>query len=57
MFERFWRKEQARTGSNHAGLGLSLVKALAELLNLKVRLMLDASSRFTFSLSGLATSA
>jgi signal transduction histidine kinase len=53
MFERFWRKEQVRTGSNHAGLGLSLVKALAELLNLKVRPALDAGSRFTLSLSGL----
>lgn len=55
MFERFWRKEQVRTGSNHAGLGLALVKALAELLNLKVRPMLDAGSRFTLSLSGLSS--
>lgn len=57
MFERFWRKQQVRTGSNHAGLGLSLVKALAELLNLKVRPMLDAGSRFTLSLSGLVPAA
>ena len=53
MFERFWRKEQVRTGGNHAGLGLSLVKAPAELLNLKVKPMRDAGSRFTLSLSGL----
>ena len=32
LFERFWRKDAARTGSLHAGLGLPLAKACAEVL-------------------------
>lgn len=54
MFERFWRKDQVRAEGNHAGLGLSLVKALAEILNLRIKALLDAGHRFTLSLSGLA---
>ena len=53
MFERFWRKDQARTGAHHAGLGLSLVKALADVLNLKIDPLLDSQKRFTMALSGL----
>lgn len=53
MFERFWRKDQVRAEGSHAGLGLSLVKALAEVLNLRVKPLLDAGHRFTLSLSGL----
>ena len=52
MFERFWRKDQARTDGSHAGLGLSLVKALADVLNLKIKPLIDARHRFTLSLSG-----
>ncbi len=29
VFERFWRKEEARTGGQHAGLGLSLARIFA----------------------------
>ncbi len=32
LFDRFWRKDQARSDGGHAGLGLSLVAALCELL-------------------------
>ena len=53
MFERFWRKDQVRTTGNHAGLGLSLVKALADLLRLEITPSLHDGSRFTLSLSGL----
>lgn len=53
MFERFWRKDQVRTTGSHAGLGLSLVKALADLLNLEIKPSLHDGSRFTLSLSGL----
>jgi signal transduction histidine kinase len=53
MFERFWRQDQVRTTGNHAGLGLSLVKALADLLNLEIKPSLHDGSRFTLSLSGL----
>ena len=53
MFERFWRKDQVRTTGSHAGLGLPLVKALADLLKLKIKPSLRDGSRFTLSLSGL----
>jgi len=53
MFERFWRKDQVHTTGSHAGLGLSLVKALADLLDLKIKPSLHDGSRFTLSLSGL----
>ncbi len=53
MFERFWRKDQVRSEDNHAGLGLSLVKALADLLKIRISPTLDTSSRLTLSLSGL----
>jgi signal transduction histidine kinase len=37
LFERFWRKDASRTSSEHAGLGLSLAEAYAELLKMKIR--------------------
>lgn len=35
IFDRFWRKDAARSGGQHAGLGLSLVAALCELLGFR----------------------
>jgi two-component system heavy metal sensor histidine kinase CusS len=35
IFDRFWRKDAARSDGRHAGLGLSLVAALCELLGFK----------------------
>ena len=37
LFERFWRKDASRTSAEHAGLGLSLAEAYAELLKMKIR--------------------
>ena len=54
MFERFWRKDQARSEGSHAGLGLSLVKALSDLLKLRIRPALERGSRFSLSLHGLS---
>ena len=34
IFDRFWRKDPARSGGQHTGLGLALVAALCELLEL-----------------------
>jgi signal transduction histidine kinase len=34
IFDRFWRKDLARSGGKHHGLGLSLVSALCDLLHL-----------------------
>lgn len=36
IFDRFWRKDPARSGGQHAGLGLTLVSALCGLLGLAV---------------------
>lgn len=36
LFDRFWRKEKARSEVNHSGLGLSIVKALADMLHIEV---------------------
>lgn len=36
LFERFWRKDEARSGYGHSGLGLSLVQSLGGLLGMEV---------------------
>jgi signal transduction histidine kinase len=51
MFDRFWRKDEARTGGHNVGLGLALVRALADLLELEIdtRLLSDRTFRITLS--------
>jgi two-component system sensor histidine kinase QseC len=44
LFERFWRKDPARSGGRHSGLGLSLVRALCALLGLEVEARLQDGS-------------
>lgn len=41
IFDRFWRKDPARSGGQHAGLGLTLVSALCDLLGIAVEARLD----------------
>ncbi|TLD72442.1 hypothetical protein FEM03_03555 [Phragmitibacter flavus] len=41
LFERFWRKNTARTDGAHSGLGLSIVKACAELLGGRCEAVLE----------------
>lgn len=36
LFERLWRKDNSRTGTQHHGLGLALSRAYAQLLGLKL---------------------
>ena len=36
MFQRLWRKEESRPCEQHSGLGMPLIKAYAEILNLSV---------------------
>jgi two-component system sensor histidine kinase QseC len=57
MFERFWRKDSARTQGRHAGLGLSLVQALAAALHLEINPQLRADGKFTITISGLQANA
>lgn len=50
MFDRFWRKDPARTGSLNVGLGLTLVRSLAERLGLGLRTSLRKDSVFEVEL-------
>ncbi|MGA8260885.1 MAG: ATP-binding protein [Arenicellales bacterium] len=52
MFERFWRKDKARTKGRYAGLGLSLVQALGEILDLTVMPELAPDGLLTMTLRG-----
>ncbi len=36
MFNRIWRKDDARSSENHAGLGMSLIQSYAQMLSLTV---------------------
>jgi two-component system sensor histidine kinase QseC len=47
LFEPFWRKDPARTGGTHCGLGLSLVAAYAVAIGASVRASLDGRQVFT----------
>jgi signal transduction histidine kinase len=49
MFDRFWRKDAARAGGRNVGLGLALVRALADLLGIEIetRLLPDRTLRIT----------
>lgn len=50
MFDRFWRKEAARSDDGHAGLGLALARSCAQALGWDLRSTLDDSSRLTLAL-------
>ena len=51
MFDRFWRKDETRTGGRNVGLGLALVRAMADLLHIEIeaRLLSDRTFRITLS--------
>lgn len=51
IFERFWRKDVARSDGAHSGLGLSIVKAFSDLLNVDIQAHLDEASTFSIRLS------
>jgi signal transduction histidine kinase len=51
MFDRFWRKDEARAGGRNVGLGLALVRALADLLGIRIETRLDADRTFRVTLS------
>lgn len=54
LFERFWRKDAARTGSLHAGLGLPLARAFAELLGLDLTAEIDSEGRLVLRAAAAA---
>ncbi len=44
LFERFWRKDSARSSSEHSGIGLSVAQAFANALGLRLEASLPDSS-------------
>ncbi|MES2705229.1 MAG: ATP-binding protein [Verrucomicrobiota bacterium] len=49
LFERFWRKDTARSGYGHSGLGLALVKSLTALLAHPLRAELSPNGLLSMS--------
>ena len=49
LTEPFWQKDSARSDSNHAGLGLTLVSSIADALHLKLEFRLDSDFCVTLS--------
>ena len=41
MFERFWRKDAARSGGGHAGIGLALARSAAAMIGAQLNASLD----------------
>ena len=52
LFDRFWRKDPARSGGKHAGLGLPLAHALAANLGCTLEATLHPDQYLTMTLSG-----
>ncbi len=46
VFDRFWRKDESRTDRRHIGLGLSIARALSEMLGLRLDVKLLEDARF-----------
>ncbi len=54
LFERFWRKDLARSDAKHSGLGLSLARAFAHALGADLTASMDGNRRLVLTLRGPA---
>jgi two-component system sensor histidine kinase QseC len=54
IFDRFWRKDAARSNNEHSGLGLSLSRAFAQVLGYELTAAMNDESLLALSLSGPA---
>ena len=52
LFERFWRKDKARTDAEHSGLGVPLAKSYAALLGLDLSATLGPNAELILKLRG-----
>jgi len=52
LFDRFWRKEEARTGGRHFGLGLPLARMFAQAMGWTLTAALDGQNQLEFTLVG-----
>ena len=52
LFERFWRKEAARSGGEHFGLGLNLARTFAQAMGWTLDATLEAGGVLVFTLRG-----
>jgi two-component system sensor histidine kinase QseC len=57
LFDRFWRKEEARTGGRHFGLGLPLARMFAKAMGWTLTAALDEKRQLEFTLTDGANSA
>ncbi|MDJ0832837.1 MAG: sensor histidine kinase N-terminal domain-containing protein [Gammaproteobacteria bacterium] len=57
MKDRFWRKNKAQEKAGHSGLGLTLVDALARIMQMDIKLDLDDEGIFHVRLAGLQVTA
>jgi two-component system sensor histidine kinase QseC len=52
LFDRFWRKEEARSGGRHFGLGLPLARMFAQAMGWTLTAAMDAQGQLEFTLKG-----
>jgi two-component system sensor histidine kinase QseC len=58
LFDRFWRKDRARTAAKHSGLGLAIAKACADAMGLAISARItslppDQTTHLTFSIQSI----